>query len=595
MLRLFIFTLFIYRIYAKSCSGHDGCKDEVFTDHSLTCNGGERCCKNVAMTCTSGMACNVKIKGGGHDQFQNSEIFAQEATSLDVSCAASGLRECKNTKIFCPTTVGSTCTCTGCDSTTKMYCPHGVTCAKGGATLVNMNKYFCKGTGSNVYCNDITYSIGLTCPDTPDVCVSTVMYGGYYSVTCVKGTSYERPRCPEYYQDRYDNIKYHQINVTVTEHEDAALPLEELCKASIPWKQLLPKSNNRAFQIKSWNVGCEKRKSKLNKCKSACNNPQGCCGTTCASNSCSGGGCCAASKSICKSACDFMFSPQVSNVINVDNVTNVTRIINRTRWINTTRYINRTRWINTTRIFNKTRIINTTRYINRTRWINATRYNNRTRWINATRYNNRTRWFNRTIDKYIYKNKTRWINRTIDRYIYTNKTRWFNRTIDKHIYKNKTRWVNRTIDKYNYTNKIRWTNRTIDIFVDKIRWINKTQIVPEVKTFWVNKTRIITKTRWVNLYETKYVYQNKIRWTNKTREKKVYVDRIKWKEEPKFYMDLTFGEFFFFAISVIFIVISFGLVSYIHKENMYLNFLDFINSITCGYFEMEEEPTVMFV
>ena len=506
MFRLLVFTLFIYRIYAKSCSGHDGCKDQVFTDHSLTCNGGERCCKNVAMTCTSGMACNVKIKGGGHDQFQNSEIFAQEATSLDVSCAASGLRECQNTKIFCPATTGSTCKCTGCVSSTKMYCPHGVTCTSGGATLVNMNKYFCKGTGSNVYCNDITYSISTTCPDNPpDVCISTVMYGGHYSVTCAKGTSYERPRCPEYYQDRYDNIKYHQINVTVTEHEDAALPLEELCKTSIPPKDKLMKSANRAFQIKSWNVGCEKRKSKLNKCKSACNSPQGCCGLTCASNSCSGGGCCSASKNICKAACDFMFSPQVYNVIPYINVTN------------------------------------------RTRWINTTRYNNRTRWINTTRYINRTKWFNITIDKYIYKNKTR------------------------------------------------WTNRTIDIFVDKIRWINRTRIVPEVKTFWVNKTRTITKTRWVNLYKTKYVYENKIRWTNKTREKKVYVDKIKWKEEPKFYMDLTFGEFFFFAISVILLVVIICLLSYIHKENMYLNFLDFINSITCGYFEVEEESRVMSV
>jgi len=574
MFRLLVFTLFIYRIYAKSCSGHDGCKDQVFTDHSLTCNGGERCCKNVAMTCTSGMACDVKIKGGGHDQFQDSEIFAQEATSLDVSCAAGGLRECQNTKIFCPTTAGSTCKCSGCVSTTKMYCPHGVTCTSGGATIINMNKYFCKGTGSNVYCNDPTYKIGMICPsNVPDVCISTVMHDGYYSVTCVKGLSYERPRCPEYYQNRYDNIKYHQINVTVTEHEDVALPLEELCKASIPPKDKLTKSANRAFQIKSWNVGCEKRKSKLNKCKSACNSPQGCCGLTCASNSCSGGGCCSASKNICKSACDFMFSPQAYNIIPYINVTN------KTRWINTTRYINRTRWINTTRYNNRTRWINTTRYINRTRWINTTRYNNRTRWINTTRYNNRTRWFNRTIDKYIYKNKTRWTNRTIDKYIYKNKTRWTNRTIDKYIYKNKTRW----------------TNRTIDIFVDKIRWINRTRIVPEVKTFWVNKTRTITKTRWVNLYKTKYVYENKIRWANKTREKKVYVDKIKWKEEPKFYMDLTFGEFFFFAISVILLVVILCLLSYIHKENMYLNFLDFINSMTCMDSEIEEEPRVMSV
>ena len=427
MYRLVIFILIIYRIHSKSCSGHDGCKDQVFTDNSLTCNGGERCCKNVEMTCTSGMVCNVKIKGGGHDQFQNSEIFAQEATSLTVSCAASGQRDCKNSKIYCPTTIGSTCTCTGCDSTTKMYCPHGVTCAKGGATLINMDKYFCKGGGSNVYCNDITYGISMVCPENPpDVCVSAVMYGAHYSVTCINGNNYERPRCPEYYQDRYDNIVYHQVNVTV--NEDAALPLEELCKASIPPKNKLVKSGNRAFQIKSWNVGCEKRKSKLNKCNSACNNPQGCCGTTCAGNSCSGGGCCAASKSICKQACDFMFSPQVYNIIPYINMTNRTRWINTTRILNKTRWFNRTWWINSTRLFNKTlwfnktRLINITKWftVNKTRWINITRILNKTVYINTTRVVNETFW--------IKKNKTKWVYRyrvvNIPEYYVINKTIW---------------------------------------------------------------------------------------------------------------------------------------------------------------------------
>ena len=574
MFRLVIFTLILYRIVAKSCSGHDGCKNQVFTDHSLTCNGGERCCKNVAMTCTSGMACDVKIKGGGHDQFQDSEVFAQEATSLDVSCAAGGLRECKNTKIFCPTTAGSTCKCTGCVSSTKMYCPHGVTCTSGGATLVNMNKYFCKGTGSNVYCNDPTYKISMTCPsNVPDVCISTVMSGSHYSVTCAKGTSYERPRCPEYYQDRYDNVKYHQINVT--RYEDAALPLEQLCKASIPPKDQLLRPKNRGFQINSWNSGCQKRKETLSDCKAACRSPQGCCGSTCAWNHCSGGSCCSASSMICQSACDFMFSPQVYNVIPYINVTNktrwinTTRYINRTRWINTTRYINttrwinttryinttrwinttryiRTRWINTTRYINRTRWINTTRYINRTRWINTTRHINRTRWINTTRHINRTRWFNRTIDKYIYKNKTRWVNLTVYRYNYTNKTRWVNLTVYRYNYTNKTRWINRTIDRYIYKNKTRWFNRTIDVFIDRIRWINRTKIsTPEVKTFWVNRTRVITKTRWVNLYKTKYVYENKIRWTNRSREKIVYKDKVKLKEEPKFYMGPHLKNFSF--------------------------------------------------
>ena len=537
MYRLVIFILIIYRIHSKSCSGHDGCKDQVFTDNSLTCDGGERCCKNVEMTCTSGMACNVKIKGGGHDQFQDSEIFAQEATSLYVSCAG-GLRDCKNTKIFCPTTVGSTCTCTGCDSTTKMYCPYGVTCTKGGATLTDMNKYFCKGGGSNVYCNDITYGIGMVCPDNPpDVCVSTVDHGAHYSVTCVKGTAYERPRCPEYYQDRYDNIKYHQINVTVTEHEDAALPLEELCKASIPPKNKLVKSNNRAFQIKSWNVGCEKRKSKLNKCNSACNNPQGCCGTTCAGNSCSGGGCCAASKSICKQACDFMFSPQVYNVIDIDNVTNVTRIINK--------HINTTRWINTTRILNKTR------WFNRTWWINSTRLFNKTLWFNKTRLINITKWF--TV------NKTRWINKT--RLI--NITKWF--TV------NKTRWINKT----------RLINITKWITVNKTRWMNKTRLINE--TFWVKKN----KTKWVYMYRVVYIPEyyviNKTiwrhGWPNKTKtkflEKEIFITKTKFLEKEIFYMDMSFNEFVLSVFGFVSFNFSMILLAYIYREEIYENILDF--------------------
>ena len=143
-------------------------------------------------------------------------------------------------------------------------------------------------------------------------------------------------------------------NVTVTEYEDAALPLEQLCKSSIPSKSQLSKSSNRAFQIKSWNVGCEKRKPTLSKCKTSCNNPQGCCGLTCASNSCSGGGCCAASKNICKMACEFMFLPQVYNIIPLYE--------NKTRYINLTNYLNITRYHDIIR--------NVTRYYDK--WINKT-------------------------------------------------------------------------------------------------------------------------------------------------------------------------------------------------------------------------------
>ena len=133
-------------------------------------------------------------------------------------------------------------------------------------------------------------------------------------------------------------------NVTVTLYEDAALPLENLCKQSIPPKSKLIKPKNRLFQILSWDVGCEKRKSTLAKCNTACNN--GCCGTTCAGNSCSGGGCCTASKNICKEACNFMFAPQVYDIIQYTNVKNETRFINKTRWFNKTYTIERIIWVN---------------------------------------------------------------------------------------------------------------------------------------------------------------------------------------------------------------------------------------------------------
>ena len=204
-------------------------------------------------------------------------------------------------------------------------------------------------------------------------------------------------------------------NVTVTLYEDAALPLETLCKQSIPPKSQLIKPKNRAFQILSWDVGCEKRKSTLAKCSTACNN--GCCGTTCAGNACSGGGCCTASKNICQEACNFMFAPQVYNIIQYTNVTNETRFIDKTRWINKTHnitiYTNRTRWTNKTH--------NVTRFVNKTRWINKTH--------NITIYTNRTRWTNKTHNVTRFVNKTTWSNNTytIENVIWVNKTRWINK------------------------------------------------------------------------------------------------------------------------------------------------------------------------
>ena len=166
------------------------------------------------------------------------------------------------------------------------------------------------------------------------------------------------------------------INFQVIE---AINPLEDLCINSRIYHSL-PKNRNPSFQKKSWDIGCQKNQKTLTECYSTCDVPNGCCGITCASNSCSGGGCCSASKTICKKACDFYFSPKSFEI----NWINQTRWINKTRWINQTRWINKTRWINAINI----NWINATKWINKTIWINAININwiNQTRWINATKW-----------------------------------------------------------------------------------------------------------------------------------------------------------------------------------------------------------------
>ena len=492
------FLLLLACVHAKTCSNHDGCSGDSISDSSLTCNGGERCCKDTKFTCT-GNSCTVTIKGGGHDQFRGGIIYAMGATALHLKCQASGQRKCKNAKIFCP--MAGNCICDGCPSNVKMYCPTGVLCTGGGATVVNMDKYICKGTGSNMYCPDIDEEIEVC--GTQDECTSLIWGVMHMSMSCKNSTGqYNRPRCPHYYQDKYDNVVYNHVNVTVTQNEDAAAPLETLCKESIPPKSKLQKSNNRAFQIKSWNVGCEKKKATLDKCKTACNN--GCCGSTCASNSCSGGGCCAASKNICISACKWMWAPEVYNIIPYINVTNETRIINKTQVIydNITLYTNKTRWINKTQVIYD----NITIYTNSTRWTNKTH--------NITIYTNKTRWTNKTHNITIYMNKTRWTNKTHNVTLYINQTRWVNRTQNVTRIVNKTRWVNRTQNVTRYINKTRWFNKTRNItqYINKTHWTNKTRWFN--KTRWTNKTRFFNKTRWVN--KTINITIEKVKWVNKT-------------------------------------------------------------------------------
>jgi hypothetical protein len=188
---------------------------------------------------------------------------------------------------------------------------------------------------------------------------------------------------------------------------DAAQPLVDFCINSIPIKSKLQKSSNRTFQIKSWKTGCQKRKDTLAKCKTACNSPQGCCGVTCQSNSCSGGGCCTASRNICKEACTFYFNPVAYNIINV--------------------------------------------------------YQNVTNYKNITRFNNFTNYLYKNITNYLYKNITNYLYKNITNYIthYKNKTICNNFTNSVINYLNKTIYQNITNEIVNYIEKTNWINKTI--------------------------------------------------------------------------------------------------------------------------------------
>jgi hypothetical protein len=89
-----------------------------------------------------------------------------------------------------------------------------------------------------------------------------------------------------------------------------------------PCGLLLLREKSRAFQINSWNVGClhASGSSDVTSCESRCDSPQGCCGydgilmpplgsAYCQGNSCSGGSCCDASRTMCKLACTAYFEP----------------------------------------------------------------------------------------------------------------------------------------------------------------------------------------------------------------------------------------------------------------------------------------------
>lgn len=224
MFRIITFIIFIWNIFfldiayglTKSCSGHDACKNNEWSIYdTVQCKTGERVCKNTKLTCPGGSSCSIATSGGGHDNYQDSFVFAEKANSFTLTCGASGQRGCQNNKIWCPTKKGAICTCSGCKTSTKLFCTYGNTCT--GGTVENLNQAYCTGTESQMWCQKDECSI-VQCPSGQTKCASIKgTTNTHFSMTCqCPNNVYEIPRCPKYWKG-FDSLgsKRNEKNVSI--------------------------------------------------------------------------------------------------------------------------------------------------------------------------------------------------------------------------------------------------------------------------------------------------------------------------------------------------------------------------------------------
>ena len=131
---IFFSYLFIYINAAQTiyCTGHDACRNNIWTgEYNIFCGAAnsERTCKSTTLNCGSGHDCTIKTQGSGHDAYQYSTVNAKQSNSFKLTCAASGLRDCKTITIWCPQGTGTSCECVNCPSTVTMKCVSSVSCS----------------------------------------------------------------------------------------------------------------------------------------------------------------------------------------------------------------------------------------------------------------------------------------------------------------------------------------------------------------------------------------------------------------------------------------------------------------------------------
>lgn len=495
--RIFLFRIFLFLFICvqsesestltKSCTGHDGCKnDEWVGSYDITCNGGERICHNTVLKCGR-ESCSIKVKGGGHDAYQKSIVYAQnikKGGKFKLSCKSTGSRECRDNIIYCPREVGTECECENCHSSTIMYYKYGTRYISGGATIkrywdepvVCDGKIVCdvdKRTndldyGSYAYWQYIYHYTSVSNSYTlyTDINGNTLQDFSMFIAEDYKSWSYKSlaGQNPSY---TYELINYTQIYGTMGKicrrrsYDDPTkyYAYRGYCdkyKYGDPYEGfwiLGEPAQSCTDACINYNMTCDKQQH-LNHLPELENGPDF-------------GGILHRFNATCDSyTIEYQYGKRtpVYNALTRECVlSNASRTGNN--W-----YCNEPPWTNGVADEDKRRLC----------WCAPTTTKpqkicdvNRTRWINTTRYINTTRW----IDKEMIK----WVD--IRRYI--NITRWN----DKIRWKNNTHWINKTniINKTIISYKIR--------YIDKIRWKNETMIVSNKYIYSQNHTEIDKETQ----------------------------------------------------------------------------------------------------
>ena len=475
-----------------TCKGHDACHNEIWTgSHHITCKNGERLCQNTILKCGR-EDCSVTIKGSHHDAYTNSIIYAQNirmGAKFELKCQSTGQRQCKNNIIYCPREVGTTCTCTGCHSSTTMYYKYGTTYSTGGATgkMYLDTPIVCEGKAQCKYHEQYkTY-------DYLQSVYTSYLQGGSFEYTNIDGVplQYKHTVGENYsiisynYNNNNEENKYEIVNFQEKYGSKAKLckTLDNTFNYYLAYRPTCNKYQYGDPEKGFWVLG-----EPAQSCSGACIDYNMTCNK----------------KKHLQHLVDINTTRQLNDLLKrfhvqchsyttaylngkrtpVFNALTYDCILSNISRSGSNWYCDEPPWENGNPSENKRRLCYCTSPISTQQKI-CTEYINKTNYINKTIYKNQTIYKNKTI--YNYKNKT--IYNYKNQTIYNYKIRYQNQTI--YNYKDKIRYINKT----NYTHKIRYINK----YIDKIRYLNKIRYIDTIRYTYKKCNETSTKTTLTNV------------------------------------------------------------------------------------------------